>query len=85
MANIKVFLTSFFSFSQNENQLRGNNFKIKFKHDFQNRQWQGAFFHRAKAMWNRLPQDIVSCEKVEHFRLKLKRFDLNTINTSKIY
>ena len=22
--------------------------------------------------------------KVEHFRLKLKRFDLNTINTSKI-
>ena len=41
--------------------------------------------YRAKAMWNRLPQDIVSCEGVEHFRLKLKRFVLNTIKTSKIH
>ena len=41
--------------------------------------------YRAKAMWNRLPQDIVSCEGVEQFCLKLKRFYLNTINTSKIH
>ena len=80
----KSFFDQFFNFSQNKYQLRGNNLKIKCKHDFQNSQWQGAFFHRAKAMWNRLPQDIVSCERVEQFRLKLKRFDLNTINTSKI-
>ena len=33
-------------------------------------------------MWNRLPQEIVSCEGIKHFRLKLKRFDLNTTNTS---
>ena len=36
-------------------------------------------------MWNKLPQDTVSYEEAEHFRLKLKRFDLNTINTSKIH
>ena len=58
--------------------------KIKCKHDFQNSQWQGAFFHKEKVMWNTLPQDIVSCEGVENFRLKLKIFDFNTINTSKI-
>ena len=63
----------------------GNNLKIKCKDYFKNSRWQGAIFHRAKVMWNRLPQDIVSCEEVEHFRLKLKRFDLNTINTSKIH
>ena len=85
MANIKVFLTSFFSFSHNKYQLRRNNLKKKCKHDFQISQWRGAFFHRAKAMWNRLLQDIVSCEGVIHFRLKLKRFDLNTINTNKIH
>ena len=81
----KSFFNQFFSFSQNKYQLRGINFKIKCKHDFQNSQWQSAFFHREKAMWNRLPLDIVSCEGVEHFRLKLKIFDLNTINTSKIH
>ena len=81
----KSFFNQFFIFSHNKYQLRGNNLKIKCKHDFKNSQWQGAFFHRAKDMWNRLPQDIVSCEEVEHFRLKLKIFVLSTINTSKIH
>ena len=32
----KSFSNQFFSFSQNKYQLRGNNLKIKCKHDFQN-------------------------------------------------
>ena len=35
-------------------------------------------------MWNRLPQDVVSCGRVEQFRLKLKKKELNNIDTSKI-
>ena len=38
-----------------------------------------------KTSYHIVPQDIVSCEGVEQFRLKLKRLDLNTINTSKIH
>ena len=64
MANIKIFFNQFFSFSHNKYQLREYNLKIKFKHDFKNSQWKGTFFHRTKVMWNRLPQDIVSCEGV---------------------
>ena len=80
----KVFFNEFFSFSQNGYGLRGNNKKIKCKHDFKNSQWENLFFHRTKIMWNKLPQDVVSCGKVEHFRSKLKRFNLNSINISKI-
>ena len=80
--NIRVFFSQFFIFFNNKYQLRGNNRNIKFKHNFNNTKWQGSFFHRAKTMWNKLPQDVVSCERVENFRKKLKRFSLNTINFS---
>ena len=80
----KVFFNQFFSFSQNSYDLRGNNKKITCKHDFKNGQWENSFFHRTKIMWNKLPQDVVSCERVEHFRSKLKRLNLNSINISKI-
>ena len=33
---------------------------------------------------NKLLHDVVTCEKVEHLRLKLKRFCLNPISVSKI-
>ena len=85
MANIKKNFNQFFSFSHNKYQLRGNNLKIKCKNDFQYSQWQSAFFHRAKVLLNKLPQDIVSCEGVEHLCLKPKIFYLNTINTKEIH
>ena len=30
------------------------------------------FFHRAKTMWKKLPQDLVRCAKLENCRLELK-------------
>ena len=80
----KVFFRKLFSFSHNKYQLRGNHKKIKFKHNFNNSHWLSSFFYRAKTMWNKLLQDVVSCERVEYFRLKLKRFNLSTIIISKI-
>ena len=78
------FFSHFFSFSHIKYHLIGNNLKIKCKDNFNNSQWQGSFFHRTKTMWKKLPQDVVPCERGEHFRLKLKRFDLNSINISKV-
>ena len=49
----KVFFNEFFSFSQNGYGLRGNNKKIKCKHDFKNSQWENLFFHRTKIVWNK--------------------------------
>ena len=43
------------------------------------------FFYRSVELWNKLPDELVSCEKVEHFRLRLKKFDLNKYFVSKIY
>ena len=60
------------------------NKQIKCKNIFNNSQWQGSFFQRANTKWNKLPQDVVSCERVEHFCLKLKIFNLNSKNISKI-
>ena len=80
----KEFFNQFFVYSQTKYNLRGNDKKIKCKYNFNNSQWQNSFFCRTINMWNRLPQDVVSCGKVEHFRLKLKKIDLNSINTSKI-
>ena len=31
-------------------------------------------------MWNKLTQDVVSCEKVEHFCLNLKNINIKSIN-----
>ena len=35
-------------------------------------------------LWKKLPQEVVSCEKVENFHLKLEKFNLNTIVFIKI-
>ena len=43
MAN-KIFFSQLFSFSHNKYQSRGNNRKIKCKHNFNNSQWQDSFF-----------------------------------------
>ena len=80
----KEFFNQFFVFSQNKYNLRGNDKKIKCKYNYNNSQWQNSFFCRTINMWNRLPQNVVSCGRVEHFRLKLKKIDLNSINTSKL-
>ena len=84
MANIRFFFRNFFRNFHNKYQLRGNNRKLILKQNFNNSQWQGSFYHRAKNMLNKLEQGVVSFERVEHFRIKLKRFDLNSINISKI-
>ena len=68
IGNYKVFFSQFFSFSHNKYQLGGKNKKIKCKHNFNNLQWQGSFFHRAKTMWNMLPQDVLLCQRMENFR-----------------
>ena len=36
-------------------------------------------------MWNELPNELVSCKNLIHFRLKLKKIDLTKIFTNKIY
>ena len=43
------------------------------------------FFYRSVKMWNELPNELVSCKNLKHFRLKLKKFDLSKIFTSKTY
>ena len=58
-----IFKVYFGSIFHNKYYLRGNRRK-KSKHNFNNSQWQGSFFHRAKTMWNKLPQDVVSCENI---------------------
>ena len=45
---------------------------------------KASFFQSTETMLNKLPQDVVSCEMVEHCQLKLKRFNLNSINNSKV-
>ena len=46
---------------------------MKYKCDFLNSQWQNMaiFYHRTMLLLNKIPQDVVLCEKVEHFHLKL--------------
>ena len=46
--------------------------------------WQNFFFYRSVKMWNELPNELVSCKYLEYFRLKLEKFNLNEILTSKI-
>ena len=65
--------------------LRGNNKKFTCRHHFNNDVWHNSFFYRSVEMWNKLPNDLVSCKKVEKFRLKYKKFDLNKLFISKIY
>ena len=43
------------------------------------------FFYCSVKMWNEFPNELVSCKILAHFRLKLKKFDLNKIFTSKIF
>ena len=59
--------------------------KYTCKYNFNNAGWQNSFFYRSVKMWKKLPNELVSCKNLEHFRLKLKKFDLNKIFTSKIY
>ena len=42
------------------------------------------FLYRSVEIWNKLPNKLVSCKKVEEFRLKLKIFDLNKTFIRKI-
>ena len=65
----KGFSVNFSVFSHNKYLLRGSVRKIKCIHNFNNSLWQGSFFHRAKTMWNKLSQDVVSCEIAVNFRL----------------
>ena len=80
----KVFFDQFFSFYQKSYVLRGNNKKITCKHNFKNSQWQNSLFHRTMILWNKLPKDVVSCERVEHILSKLKKVFLSSIIVSKI-
>ena len=41
------------------------------------------FFYRSVRIWNKLPNVLISCKKVEEFRSKLKKFDLNKMFGSK--
>ena len=43
------------------------------------------FFYCSVELWNKLPNKLVSCKKIEHFRLRLKKFDFVKYNVSKIY
>ena len=70
----KVFFDQFFKFCQKNYVLRRNDWKITLKHDFLNGQWQNSYFHRTLILWNKLPEEVVLFEKVENFRLKLKKF-----------
>ena len=65
--------------------LRGNNRKFRCRQNFNNNVWHNSFFYRSVELWNKLPDELVSCKKVEHFRLRLKKFDLNKYFVSKIY
>ena len=51
-------------------------------HNIINFQWQGLFFTNFNTMWNKLPQDVVLCERVKQFQLKLKIFRFITTDIS---
>ena len=70
---------------KNNYLLRGNNKKFTCRHHFNNDVWHKSFFYRSVEMRNKLPNEFVSCEKVEKTRLKLKKINLNKIFISKIY
>ena len=76
---------TFFKPYESNYSLRGNNRKYTCKYHFNNVGWQKSFFYRSVKMWNELPNELVSCKNLEHFRLNLKKFDLNKIFSSKIY
>ena len=78
-------LKNFFEPYKTNYLLRGNNKKFTCRHHFNNDVWHNSFFYRSVEMWNKLPNDLVSCKKVEQFRLKLKKIDLNKLFISKIY
>ena len=42
------------------------------------------FFNRSVQIWNKLPNELVSCKKVVEFRLKLNFFYLDKMFVSKI-
>lgn len=68
----------------NKYTLRGNSNKFTCKLYFNNEAWHNSFFYRSVEIWNKLPNELVSCKKVEEFRFKLKKFDLNKVFLSKI-
>ena len=78
-------LQSIFEPYKNNYLLRGNNKKFTYRHHFNNDVWHNSFFYRSVEVWNKLPNELVSCKNVEQFRLKLKKFDLYKIFISKIY
>ena len=41
-------------------------------------------FHKTMILWKKLHQEVVSCEKVDNFHLKLEEFSLNGIVFIKI-
>ena len=60
-------ITFFSVFFHNNYQLKGINRKIKCIHNFNSSQLQGSFLHRVNFKYNQLPQNWVSCERVEQF------------------
>ena len=43
------------------------------------------FFYYSVELWNKLLNEFFYCKKNEHFRLRLKKFDFNEYNVSKIF
>ena len=75
---------TFFKPYKNNYYFRSNNRKNTWKYHFNNVGWKNSFFYRSVKMWNQLLNELVSCKNLKHFRLKLRKFEMNKIYTSKI-
>ena len=59
--------------------------KITCRHHLNNDVWHNSSLYRSVKVWNKLPNELISCKNVEQFQLKLKKFDLYKIFISKIH
>ena len=58
--------------------LRGSSFKINSINNFKNSKWNNSFFNRVITIWNSLPDSITAVKSLNAFKVKIKKYNLNT-------
>jgi hypothetical protein len=76
---IDIKTTDFFSFFDIHYNMRSHTKRIRSKLPQKNEKQRNFFCNRCVPIWNSLPSEIVTSPTYSAFRVRLKRFDLNTI------
>ena len=76
---IDITTTDFFSFHEIHYNMRSHTKRLRSKLPQKNDKQKNFFSNRCASIWNSLPPEIVLSPTYNIFRVRLKRFDLNTI------